>query len=103
MFENLTNQLNAGESVGEYIGKIKDAQEHILSLVSEVGGRTNRLDFIISRYETDEINYMDIKSKVEDIDQAEVIMYFKMQEAVYRSALSVGARVIQPALVDFLR
>jgi len=102
-FEKLVEKLNAGEPVTEYIDKMKNAQEHILSLVSEIGGRTNRLDFIISRYENDIINYMDIKAKVEDIDQAEVIMYFKMQEAVYRSALSVGARIIQPSLVDFLR
>jgi len=30
-------------------------------------------------------------------------MYFKMEEAVFRTALAVSARVIQPSLVDFLR
>jgi flagellin-like hook-associated protein FlgL len=34
---------------------------------------------------------------------AEVIMNQKMAEAVYQAALSAGARVIQPTLMDFLR
>lgn len=103
MFEDLTKSLNEGQYVGNFVDDMKKSQEHILSLVSEVGGRSNRIDFITTRYESDEINYEEIKSRVEDIDQAEVIMQFKMQEAVYRSALAVGARVIQPSLVDFIR
>jgi flagellar hook-associated protein 3 FlgL len=34
---------------------------------------------------------------------AEAITDLSMRESVYRSALAVGARVIQPSLVDFLR
>ena len=38
---------------------------------------------------------------MEDIDQAETIMYFKMEEAVFRTALAVSARVIQPLWLTF--
>ncbi len=55
------------------------------------------------RYELDAMNYEMVRANIEDIDQSEVIMKFKMAEAVYNAALSVGSRVIVPSLVDFLR
>ena len=101
--DELKKRLDNDLPVTDYITKLNDAKEHILSLVSEIGGKSNRLDHLIARYENDLINYKGIQSRVEEIDQAEVITQFKMQEAVYRTALSVGARVIQPSLMDFLR
>ena len=50
-----------------------------------------------------EINFTTLKSKVEDVDVASVIMDLKNQENVYRTSLAVGARIIQPNLMDFLR
>jgi flagellar hook-associated protein 3 FlgL len=42
-------------------------------------------------------------SKEEDADITKVIIDLKAQENVHRAALSAGARIIQPSLVDFLR
>jgi flagellar hook-associated protein 3 FlgL len=39
----------------------------------------------------------------EDADTAKVITDLTSEESVQRAALSVGARVIQPTLVDFLK
>ncbi len=63
----------------------------------------NRLEMMEALNGNNELNYIEVLSKVEDIDQAQVTMEFKMAEAVYRSALAVGARVIQPTILDFLR
>jgi len=71
--------------------------------MAEIGGRQNRLDMMNTRFEQDTINYTQMKSDVEDLDQAEAIMNYSMAEAVYRAALSVGGRILQPTLVDFLR
>ena len=92
----------AGE-VGSYIKELQDGQNHLLTKVAELGGRTRRLDLLTARYEQDNINYEQMKSDAEDADFAEVIMYQKMAEAVYQAALSAGARTIQPTLMDFLR
>jgi len=75
----------------------------VVAVMAELGGRQNRLDLIEDRYGQDVINYTQMISDVEDLDQAEAIMWYSMQEAVYRAALSVGSRVIQPTLMDFLR
>jgi flagellar hook-associated protein 3 FlgL len=86
-----------------FLAKFQEAQRKTLAVLADIGGRQNRLDLVSSRYGHDTINYTQMKSDVEDLDQAKAIMEFSMAEAVYRAALSVGARIIQPTLVDFLR
>lgn len=106
ILHDLAQTLNAdgtNEDIEKYIAKIQGMQQHVLSVLADIGGRTNRLDAIAERYSLEDINYTKIKSDVEDVDQAEVIMNYKMAESVYRSALSAGAQIIQPTLMDYLR
>ena len=89
--------------INKHINDLQAGQSHILAQTALVGGRMNRLDLFQSRYEQDFINYSQMKSDAEDADEAEVIMNYKMAEAVYNAALASGARIIQPTLMDFLR
>jgi len=82
---------------------VQDSQNHLLTRVAEIGGRQRRLDLLEARYDTDLLNYEQMRSDAEDADMAEVIMNLKMAEVVYQAALSAGARIIQPSLMDFLR
>jgi len=85
------------------IGQVQEAQNHILTRTAEIGGRQRRLELLEARYSQDNLNYEKMRSDAEDADMAEVIMFLKMAETVYQAALSAGARVIQPTLMDFLR
>ena len=91
------------EDLQPFIGIFQDLQKNVISVMAEIGGRQNRLEMMSARFEQDIINYTQMKSDVEDLDQAEAIMNYSMAEAIYRAALSVGGRVLQPTLVDFLR
>lgn len=75
----------------------------MLKYRSQIGARTNRLEATVSRLEANEVDYKAQLSSVEDVDLAQAITDLKMEESVYRAALAVGARIIQPTLVDFLR
>lgn len=75
----------------------------VLNVMGEIGGKNNRVEFIKSRVEENEITFTSLLSKVQDVDMAEAIMYFKNLENIYRASLSVGSKVIQPSLVDFIR
>jgi flagellar hook-associated protein 3 FlgL len=106
VLEELYQNIETGQSVGDISTAIKplqDGQNHLLTKTAEIGGRIRRLDLLEARYEQDEINYKRMRSDSEDADMAEVIMNQKMAEAVYQAALSAGARIIQPTLMDFLR
>jgi len=81
----------------------QDAQNHLLTRTAEIGGRQRRLELLEARFAQDNLNYEKMRSDAEDADMAEVIMFLKMAETVYQAALSSGARIIQPTLMDFLR
>ncbi len=106
LFQEFGDALSNGassEELSAYIAKFQNAQADVMSTTAEVGARNNRLTMIENRYEDDEINYTDIKSKVEDVDQADAIMRYKMAESVYLFALKIGSNIIQPTLVDYLK
>ncbi len=104
--QNLHDNLIAGDNeaistvtIGELDGAINDN----LSTRAEIGAKINRLELTKSRLDDEIINVKKQLSEVEDVDLAETITELKMQESVYRSALGVGARIMQPTLLDFLR
>ena len=98
-----TEETHSVDEISTIAAKLQTAQSHVLALAAEIGGRTNRLDILSLRYDKDEVNYTQMKSNAEDADQAEVIMNYKMAESVYKAALSTGAYIIMPTLMDFLR
>ncbi|MBS4178278.1 flagellar hook-associated protein FlgL [Lederbergia citrea] len=105
MLNELETALRSGntQSVGGFLDKIDDSAGKMLSARAELGARTNRLDFMEERIDNQEIIAKRIMSDNEDIDFEKVIMEFKAQEAVHNAAMAVGARIIQPTLMDFLR
>jgi len=87
----------------EMIGKLDEQIDNFLAQQAALGARVNRIDLAANRLEQQEVNTTNLISQAEDADMAKVIIDLKNQENVQRSALSAGARIIQPTLIDFLR
>lgn len=83
--------------------RIKNAHEHVLDLTTEVGSRTARLELVEQRFIDDLICLEDIRTKIEDVDQAETMTKMSMAQSIYQATLAVGARLIQPTLLNFLK
>ncbi|MHC5534341.1 flagellar hook-associated protein FlgL [Priestia megaterium] len=75
----------------------------LLAERSELGARSNRLELIENRLDSQEITATKMLSNNEDADIEQVITDLTVQESVHRAALGVGAQIIQPTLLDFLR
>ena len=106
VLDDLYKDLIAGgnaDVINNHITKLQQRQNHLLGSIASIGGRSNRLELVASRYAEDELNYAGRISQVEDADMAEVIMHFKSAEAVYQLAMKTGSYIIQPSLVDYLR
>lgn len=111
MFQTLstTSEMNEEgleilhENIKPFIGQMTTAQNMVLTQLAEVGGRSARIEMMTDRYATSQLNYTQMKSDVEDLDAAEAITWFSMAEAVYRSALGIGGRILPPSLQDFMR
>ncbi len=91
------------DDINTILGQLDKVESQFLTARSEVGARMNRLESTKSRFVDDIITYQALKSQAEDVDASESIMYLKTQEAVYHASLAVGARLMQPTLVDYLR
>ncbi|MGY3714874.1 flagellar hook-associated protein FlgL [Sutcliffiella cohnii] len=89
--------------IQELLGRFDKQSEKISAERSELGARYNRLEMVDDRIGYQEVVATRILSDNEDADIERVITDLVAQESVHRASLGVGARIIQPSLMDFLR
>ncbi|TQR32189.1 flagellar hook-associated protein FlgL [Lysinibacillus sphaericus] len=77
--------------------------ENALAVRADVGARQNRVEMMENRLSLQEVNVTKQLSKNEDTDYAKTITDMVTQESIHQAALSVGAKIIQQTLVDFIR
>ncbi|SCY86886.1 flagellar hook-associated protein FlgL [Alkaliphilus peptidifermentans] len=94
--ENNQALTNALDDIDKYV-------DINLTARSQIGAKMNRMELVQNRIGDDIVNFTKLLSEIEDADLAEVYMNLTMQENVYQSSLAIGARIIQPSLLDFLR
>ena len=88
---------------GSLLQGMQDNINNVLKLRAEVGAKQNRMDSAGAKNEEESYNMTETLSKTQDIDIAEKTMEYKVAETVYQASLMVGAKIIQPSLLDFLR
>ncbi|MGG6433315.1 flagellar hook-associated protein FlgL [Anoxybacillus sp. D401a] len=105
--QDIENVLNGTSTSGKTLDNLlSDLDNHfndVLAERAEHGARVNRLELVEQRLAEQQLIAKRMISDNEDADIEKIITELKSQESVHRAALSVGARIIQPTLVDFLR
>jgi len=94
---------SSGLNISALIKDVSDNLDKVLEKRAELGARQNRADMMGNRLGLQEVSTKKIMSENEDVDYEKAITDLITEETVHRAALSVGARIIQPSLVDFLR
>jgi len=89
-------------AIEESISNIDTSFHRMLSAQATTGARVNGLEMTDGRLGDKVIEATDQHSKIEDLDFAQAISDFMLQEAVYNASLQSAARVLQPSLVDFV-
>ncbi|HPT33361.1 MAG TPA: flagellar hook-associated protein FlgL [Bacillota bacterium] len=87
---------------GEALEKIDRGIDLFLQRLADVGARQLRVETMYDTLFEQSIYLKQMLSELEDIDYAETITEFQMQENAYRAALATAARMMQPSLVDYL-
>lgn len=106
MMSNLVNSIKgtAGSTtISSQLTEISSVQNTVLEARADIGARQNRAEMMKNRLDAQEGSAKKQQSENEDIEYEEVITQMLTEESIHRAALSVGARIIQPSLVDFLR
>lgn len=93
----------SGADLDDLLLQLDSVMETVSGERSDLGARYNRLEMLDSRIGQQEVLATRVLSDNEDADIERVITDLKTQESVHRAALGVGARIIQPTLLDFLR
>ncbi|MDV2886287.1 flagellar hook-associated protein FlgL [Alkalihalophilus pseudofirmus] len=99
----LENPSIDGKELTSYIDNMFGHIDNLVAERAELGARVNRVEMIENRLMEQNVFAKRIMSDNEDVDLERVIIDLTTQESVHRAALAVGARVIQPSLIDFLR
>lgn len=89
-------------SDGGDIPALDSLYENTLTVRAEVGARQNRIEMMENRLEIQNVNVTKQMSQNEDADYAKTITEMVTQESIHQAALSVGAKIIQQTLVDFI-
>jgi len=84
------------------IADVDAAIEQTLKAFLKIGTRKQLVIFNEERFMTQNIQIKSAMSNLEDTDYGEAFVTFKAEENALNSALSAGARVISPSLLDFL-
>ena len=102
MFANLDNATTS-EEFSNMLSDLNDNMNKLLTTRSDIGARQNRVELMDDRLSSQEIIATKQMSDNEDVDYDQAITNMITQESIHRAALSVGSKIIQPSLADFLR
>ncbi|HZK54263.1 MAG TPA: flagellar hook-associated protein FlgL [Desulfosporosinus sp.] len=108
IFKTLTDlksalTTNNSDDINNALGDIDTDIDNVIMLRSGLGARTNRMTALQEQLDYTSGNLQQSLSSIQDADMAKSITDFTNSQNVYKAALAVGAKIIQPSLVDFMR
>ena len=87
----------------ELMDKMDEMLKHTLNERTELGAKDNIVTSIRSSNDDSVINMKGALSLTKDVDVAEKYIEYKSAEAIYTAAIQVGAKIITPTIMDYLR
>lgn len=103
MLKNITDSIDSGTNPANQLNNLDVQIDNVLTIRADIGARINRMELSNSRLDSLNQSTSDLMSIEIDVDVTKAYTELSEQESVYNAALSVGAKIIQPTLVDFLR
>ncbi len=103
LLDNVVADLRSGVNTGARLGEIDQRLTTMLSAQGAVGARQSQIERARGAQLADSVSLEARRAGVEDVDSVEVLVRLQAQELVYRSALAVTGRVLQPSLLEYLR
>ncbi|GIO12279.1 flagellar hook-associated protein FlgL [Cohnella xylanilytica] len=104
VIDKMITSLRTGDykGVSAQLPNLETRMNKVLAQHAEIGAKSNRVELVSNRLSDLNLNLQTLQAKTEDADLEELIIKSKVDENVYQAALSVGAKIISPTLVDFL-
>ena len=84
-------------------GKIDTLFDHVVNERTSLGVRVSTAEKIKELNDEDILNIKDVLSKTQDTDVVEKFIELKSAEMIYQASIQVGAKLIQPTILDYIR
>jgi flagellar hook-associated protein 3 FlgL len=94
---------NDRAALGNAVSVLEDHHSRLVGLETETGAKDSRLATTKERLDQMKLDLIALLSQVQDTDVAECTVRVQAAQNSYTTALAVGARIIMPTLVDFLK
>ncbi|MCT2346741.1 flagellar hook-associated protein FlgL [Niallia taxi] len=103
--QEIQDKMANNDSTGldDLLTRLDSVMNSLSGEKSELGARYNRLEMVESRIDAQEVLANKVLSDNEDVDMEVAITNLSVQQSVHNASLSVGAKIIQTSLIDFLR
>ena len=83
--------------------KIDKLFDHVVNERTSLGVRVSTAEKIKELNDEDILNIQDVLSKTQDTDVVEKFIELKSAEMIYQASIQVGAKLIQPTILDYIR
>ncbi|MBC5630935.1 flagellar hook-associated protein 3 [Clostridium sp. NSJ-6] len=90
------------DRVQELNSELGDYMNHVLNNRSAIGARSNTVSNVKSSNDENILRLKGVYSDMQDVDWAEKYIELTSAQMVYNSSMQVGAKMIQPTLLDYL-
>ncbi|MCL6627406.1 MAG: flagellar hook-associated protein FlgL [Alicyclobacillus shizuokensis] len=92
-----------GQAVSQLLWQFNSRLDQMTAAQANVGARVDRVQFEQNRLSDLANNFQTLLAGVQDADMAQTITDLTTAQTVQQASLAVGARIIVPTLVDFLK
>jgi flagellar hook-associated protein 3 FlgL len=96
-------QVGGAVDLGTELADSQKEYSSVLSTTVSIGEKTKMLTFLGDRNTTQDSNQQTRLSQVSDVDTTKAITDYQMRQMVYQASLSVGTKIMQPTLFDFMK
>lgn len=94
---------NRDAMANELLGKADNFRDNFVNVRTKVGSIYNRLKSAQDRNETEKLNLKESLSNRQDVDVAEKYMQFQNEMLAYNATMSMGTKIMQTSILDFVR
>jgi flagellar hook-associated protein 3 FlgL len=102
-FRDSLYRNDADYIANDMLKRITEDEEKVLQYRAQIGSVVNRFETNNSRLETTNVQLVTRLSENQDIEVSEAIIELRQLELAQKAALSVGSRIVQQTLLDFIR
>ncbi|MFC7879939.1 flagellar hook-associated protein FlgL [Isoptericola sp. NPDC057391] len=103
LLDTMAADLRAGTWSGDHVAAVDARLDAVLAQHTTVGARQNTLERAADTNLGVRTGLESRRAAIEDVDIAELAIDLQLKQVAYQATLNIGASVLQPTLMDYLR